>query len=140
MSDDKPLSLHVPEPEFRPGDTPDFSNVPIPKAGSVRRPPIDVAAEDIHDLAYSIIRVLNREGEAVGPWADMLSNDQVKEGLEDMLRVRAFDARMLTAQRQGKTSFYMQALGEEAIACAFAKTLREHNRNVRAWRRIRDGN
>ena len=134
MSDDKPLSLHVPEPEFRPGDTPDFSNVPIPKAGSVRKPPIDVAAEDIHDLAYSIIRVLNREGEAVGPWADMLSDDQLKQGLEDMLRVRAFDARMLTAQRQGKTSFYMQALGEEAIACAFAKTLRQGDMNFPTYR------
>lgn len=134
MSDDQPLSLYVPEPEFRPGDTPDFSNVPIPKAGSVRRPPMDVASEEIHDLAYSIIRVLNREGEAVGPWADMLSDDQLKEGLEDMLRVRAFDARMLMAQRQGKTSFYVQALGEEAIACAFAKTLRRGDMNFPTYR------
>ena len=123
MSDAKPLSLHVPEPEFRPGDKPDFSNVPIPQAGSVARPPIDVSAEDIHDLAYSIIRVMNRNGEAVGPWADLLDDDAVKTGLEDMMRVRAFDARMLMAQRQGKTSFYMQALGEEAIACAFRKAL-----------------
>lgn len=134
MSDDKPLSLHVPEPEFRPGDEPDFSNVPIPKAGSVRRPPIDVEPEDIHDLAYSIIRVLNREGEAVGPWADMLTDDQLKQGLEDMLRVRAFDARMLMAQRQGKTSFYMQALGEEAIACAFAKAIRPGDMNFPTYR------
>jgi 2-oxoisovalerate dehydrogenase E1 component alpha subunit len=36
------LRFHVPEPEVRPGGTPDFSNVPIPKAGSVPRPPIDV--------------------------------------------------------------------------------------------------
>lgn len=134
MSDDKPLSLYVPEPEFRPGDAPDFSNVPIPKAGSVRMPPVDVDAEDIHDLAYSIIRVLNREGEAVGPWADMLNDEQLKQGLEDMLRVRAFDARMLMAQRQGKTSFYMQALGEEAIACAFAKALRPGDMNFPTYR------
>ena len=33
-----------------------------------------------------------------------------------MMKTRAFDARMLMAQRQGKTSFYMQCLGEEAIA------------------------
>ena len=33
-----------------------------------------------------------------------------------MLKTRAFDARMLTAQRQKKISFYMQSLGEEAIA------------------------
>ena len=39
----RPLQLNVPEPECRPGDTPDFSGVPIPKAGVVRRPEIDVA-------------------------------------------------------------------------------------------------
>ena len=38
MSEFGPLSLHVPEPEVRPGDTPDFSKVVIPKAGSVPRP------------------------------------------------------------------------------------------------------
>ena len=134
MSDEKPLSLHVPEPEFRPGDKADFSDVPIPKAGSVPRPEIDVSAEDIHDLAYSIIRVLNRNSEAVGPWADLLDDDAVKTGLEDMLRVRAFDARMLMAQRQGKTSFYMQALGEEAIACAFRKALKPGDMNFPTYR------
>ncbi len=129
-----PLSLYVPEPEFRPGDSPDFSNVEIPKAGSVRRPAIDTPAEDIHDLAYSIIRVLNREGEAVGPWAGLLSDEALITGLRDMMRVRAFDARMLMAQRQGKTSFYMQALGEEAIACAYAKALRKGDMNFPTYR------
>lgn len=134
MSDAKPLSLYVPEPEFRPGDKPDFSNVPIPQAGAAPMPPVDVDAGDIRDLAYTIIRVLNRQGEAVGPWADMLTDDQVKEGLEDMLRVRAFDARMTMAQRQGKTSFYMQALGEEAIACAFSKVLKPGDMNFPTYR------
>ena len=134
MSDDTPLSLHVPEPEFRPGDKPDFSDVPIPKAGSAPRPPIDVAAQDIHELAYSIIRVMDREGNAVGPWAEELDDAEVQRGLEDMMRVRAFDARMLMAQRQGKTSFYMQALGEEAIACAFARALRPGDMNFPTYR------
>ena len=48
----KPLSLHVPEPAVRPGGKPDFSNVPIPEAGSVPRPPVDVDPRDIRDLAY----------------------------------------------------------------------------------------
>ncbi len=134
MSKGSPLSLYVPEPEFRPGDTPDFSNVKIPQAGSVRKPPIDVEAEEIHDLAYSIIRVMTRQGEAVGPWAGELTDEQVQKGLEDMMRVRAFDARMLMAQRQGKTSFYMQALGEEAIACAFSKVLRPGDMNFPTYR------
>lgn len=134
MTKMRPLQLHVPEPEFRPGDTPDFSGVNIPQAGSVRRPDVDVSAEDIHDLAYSIIRVLNREGDAVGPWAENLKDEHLIEGLRDMMRVRAYDARMLMAQRQGKTSFYMQCLGEEAIACAFQKTLQPGDMNFPTYR------
>lgn len=134
MTKYRPLQLHVPEPEFRPGDTPDFSGVNIPQAGSVRRPEVDVSAEDIHDLAYSIIRVLNREGDAVGPWAENLKDEKLVEGLRDMMRVRAYDARMLMAQRQGKTSFYMQCLGEEAIACAFQKTLKPGDMNFPTYR------
>lgn len=128
------LSLHVPEPEVRPGDTPDFSDVEITEAGSVRRPMENVEADEIHDLAYSIIRVMNRKGEAVGPWADMLDDDALIDGLRDMMTVRAFDARMLMAQRQGKTSFYMQALGEEAIACAFRKVLTKGDMNFPTYR------
>ena len=51
-----------------------------------------------------------------------------------MMRVRAFDARMLMAQRQGKTSFYMQALGEEAIACASQKALKPGDMNFPTYR------
>ena len=40
-----------------------------------------------------------------------------------MMKTRAFDARMLIAQRQKKISFYMQCLGEEAIATAHALAL-----------------
>ena len=46
MTDAGMLRFHVPEPEVRPGGTPDFSNVPIPKAGSVPRPEIDVDPRD----------------------------------------------------------------------------------------------
>ena len=134
MPGSDPLSLHVPEPAVRPGDAPDFSQVTIPQAGSVRRPPIDVAPEEIRDLAYSIIRVLNRNGEAVGPWAGLLSPDALREGLRHMLTLRAFDARMMIAQRQGKTSFYMQHLGEEAIACAFHKALAPGDMNFPTYR------
>ena len=40
-----------------------------------------------------------------------------------MLKTRLFDERMLIAQRQGKTSFYMKCTGEEAIAVAHALAL-----------------
>jgi 2-oxoisovalerate dehydrogenase E1 component alpha subunit len=129
-----PLSLHVPEPEWRPGDTPDFSGVAIPRAGTVRRPAVDEDPENMRDLAFTIIRVLNRNGEAVGPWAGLLSDDELMEGLRHMMLLRAFDARMLMAQRQGKTSFYMQHLGEEAISCAFRRALEKGDMNFPTYR------
>ncbi|MGR6429873.1 thiamine pyrophosphate-dependent enzyme [Rhizobium sp. PAMB 3174] len=134
MSDHGHLSLHVPEPAVRPGGEPDFSNVKIPKAGSVPRPEIDAAPETIRDLAYSIIRVLNRDGEAVGPWAGLLTDDELLAGLRHMMTLRAFDARMLMAQRQGKTSFFMQHLGEEAVSCAFRKALSKGDMNFPTYR------
>jgi 2-oxoisovalerate dehydrogenase E1 component alpha subunit len=129
-----PLTLHVPEPAVRPGDTPDFSNVKIAHAGAVQRPPIDVDAEQVRELAYSVIRVLNREGAAVGPWAGLLSDEELLEGLRHMMTLRAFDARMLMAQRQGKTSFYMQHMGEEAVSCAFRKALLPGDMNFPTYR------
>ena len=129
-----PLKLHVPEPEFRPGGKPDFSGVSIPRAGSVRKPPVDTAPEEIRDLAYSIIRVLNRFGEAVGPWAGVLTNETLLTGLRTMMKVRAYDVRMQMAQRQGKTSFYMQCTGEEAIACAFQMALEKGDMNFPTYR------
>jgi 2-oxoisovalerate dehydrogenase E1 component subunit alpha len=129
-----PLSLHVPEPPVRPGSTPDFSQVAIPKAGSVRRPDVTVDAHEIHDLAYSIVRVLNRQGEAVGPWAETLDPDFLKAGLRAMMKTRAYDARMMMAQRQGKTSFYMQCTGEEAVACAFQTALEKGDMNFPTYR------
>ncbi len=135
MSDTpKPLSLNVPEPGCRPGDTPDFSDFEIPRAGEVLRPPVDVAADDIRDMAFSIVRVLNKEGQAIGDWAGTLSPDELRAGLRHMLTLRAFDKRMLMAQRQGKTSFYMQHLGEEAISCAFARALQPGDMNFPTYR------
>jgi 2-oxoisovalerate dehydrogenase E1 component alpha subunit len=134
MAAHETLRLHVPEPEVRPGDEPDFSKVPIPKAGSVPRPPVDVDPRDIRDLAYSIIRVLNRQGEAVGPWAGTLTQEELLEGLRHMMTLRTFDARMLTAQRQGKTSFYLGHMGEEAVSCAFRRALEPGDMNFPTYR------
>ncbi|HEV2157680.1 3-methyl-2-oxobutanoate dehydrogenase (2-methylpropanoyl-transferring) subunit alpha [Bradyrhizobium sp.] len=129
-----PLHFHVPEPASRPGGRPDFSGVSIPKAGSVRRPPVDVPPEEIRDLAYSIIRVLDHEGQAIGPWAPDLAQDQLVAGLRHMMTLRTFDARMQMAQRQGKTSFYMQHTGEEAVSCAFRIALGPDDMNFPTYR------
>ncbi|MGC4024551.1 MAG: thiamine pyrophosphate-dependent enzyme [Mesorhizobium sp.] len=134
MADSAPLKFHVPEPEVRPGGIPDFSNVVIPEAGSVERRPVDAEPESIRKLAFSIIRVLNREGEAVGPWAGSLTDEELTAGLRHMMTLRAFDARMQMAQRQGKTSFYMQHLGEEAVSTAFRKALSKGDMNFPTYR------
>jgi 2-oxoisovalerate dehydrogenase E1 component alpha subunit len=134
MADRKPLSFHVPAPAVRPGGTPDFSDVKISLAGEVRRPEVDVAPEEIRDLAFSIIRVLDRDSEAVGPWASLLDDDALLKGLRHMMTLRAFDARMQMAQRQGKTSFYMQHMGEEAVSCAFRVALEPGDMNFPTYR------
>lgn len=134
MQDRGALSLTVPEPEHRPGDQPDFSGFPIPRAGEVRRPPIDEDPENMRDLAFAVIRVLDPDGRAVGPWAGALSEDQLRDGLRHMMTLRTYDARMLMAQRQGKTSFYVQHLGEEAISCAFQRVLSKGDMNFPTYR------
>ena len=117
------LELHVPEPAFRPGDTPDFSSLRIPAAGSAPRPDTSAAASETHPLTTALVRVLGDDHKAVGPWDPKLDPDTLRKMLRDMVTVRIFDDRMYRSQRQGKTSFYMKCTGEEAIAVAAAAAL-----------------
>jgi 2-oxoisovalerate dehydrogenase E1 component alpha subunit len=87
-----PLRLHVPEPSGRPGRETDFSYLHLSPAGAARRPAVAVAPADTGDLAYSLVRVLDDEGAAVGPWAPALDADALKRGLRAMMKTRAFDA------------------------------------------------
>jgi 2-oxoisovalerate dehydrogenase E1 component alpha subunit len=117
------LSLHIPEPKFRPGQKPDFSGLRLSEPGEIRRPPIDAAPHDIRDLSDGVIRVLDEKGRAVGPWDPHLSAEDLAHALRFMMTTRSFDERMMRAQRQGKTSFYMKCTGEEAIAVGQAMAL-----------------
>ena len=117
------LRLHVPEPSGRPGHDTDFSYLHLSRAGEVRKPPPDALPVDTSDLAYTLVRVLDDDGRAVGPWAPQITTDRLRHGLTAMMKTRAYDARMLIAQRQKKISFYIQCLGEEAIATAHALAL-----------------
>lgn len=128
------LSLHIPEPPGRPGDAPDFSGLPLSPAGAARRPEVDAAARDTHDLAYDLIRVLDDSGQAVGPWNPRLDPDHLRRGLQAMILTRAFDDRMHRAHRQGKTSFYMKCTGEEAIAVAQALVLTREDMTFPTYR------
>ena len=123
MSQQQPLRLHVPEPTGRPGHATDFSYLHLSPAGQARRPPVDVSPADTSDLAYALVRVLDDQGRAVGPWAPEPDAALLRRGLRAMMKTRVYDARMLIAQRQKKISFYMQCLGEEAIATAHALAL-----------------
>ena len=119
------LSLHVPEPRFRPGDAVDFADFPVPIAGTQAKPDIGVNAREISGFAYEMVRVLDDEGRAVGPWNPMLSPERLLEMLRQMVLVRVFDDRFFRAQRQGKTSFYMKSTGEEATSIGAAHALHD---------------
>ena len=125
MTEHPALRLHVPEPTGRPGHKTDFSYLSISPAGAVRRPPTDTPAADTADLATSLVRVLDDQGQAVGPWTPAMHPERLRRGLRAMMKTRIFDTRMLTAQRQKKLSFYMQCLGEEAVAVAHAMALQD---------------
>ena len=117
------LALHVPEPQFRPGDTVDFSHIPVPEAGAQPRPDEACQPVETNPLCYDLIRVLGDDHQAHGPWDPRLAPDELRQMLRDMALVRAFDERMYRGQRQGKTSFYMKCTGEEAIAVAAAAAM-----------------
>ncbi len=108
--------LHIPRPTARPGDVPDFSYLNLSPAGAVDRPPIDARAADIEHLALQMVRVLDDEHVARGPWAPDLDKETLLRALRLMVLTRAYDDRMQRMQRQGKITFYMQALGEEAVS------------------------
>ncbi|MCZ4331196.1 3-methyl-2-oxobutanoate dehydrogenase (2-methylpropanoyl-transferring) subunit alpha [Castellaniella denitrificans] len=130
-----PLKFYVPEPSGRPGQATDFSYLRLQPAGAARKPPIDITPYDTRDLAIGLIRVLDEHDEAQGPWAeDLPDDDLLRRGLRAMVKTRIFDARMVIAQRQKKTSFYMQCLGEEAIAIGQSLALREGDMHFPSYR------
>jgi 2-oxoisovalerate dehydrogenase E1 component alpha subunit len=116
--------LHVPETPARPGEAPDFSYLELSPAGAVRRPDVGAAVRDIQFLAEGLVRVLDDQHGAVGPWHPHLDAPELQVGLRHMLLTRVFDDRMQRIQRSGKISFYMRSLGEEAVSVAQAMALR----------------
>ena len=116
--------LHVPHPPARPGEKPDFSYVQISAPGAVARPDTRASALEIEQLGSEMVRVLDDQGQALGPWNPHLESEELQVGLRHMLLTRLFDDRMQRMQRQGRISFYMKSTGEEAVAVAQAMALR----------------
>ncbi|OKO69295.1 thiamine pyrophosphate-dependent dehydrogenase E1 component subunit alpha [Bradyrhizobium sp. AS23.2] len=127
-------SLHFPESPTRPEHAGDYSEVVFSAAGEVERPAPDADLAAFRDHAGRLIRVLDDEGRACGPWAQPSDPQALRNGLRAMLKTRAYDARMVRMQRQGLTSFYMQCTGEEAIACAFQAALAKGDMNFPTYR------
>jgi len=118
-----PLELYVPEPKYRPGDDVDYSDLVIPPAGKQPRPDESCEPVETHPLCTDLIRVLDEENRAVGPWDPRLDPETLRRMLRTMALTRAFDDRMTRAQRQGKTSFYVKSTGEEAVSVGAAFAL-----------------
>ena len=62
------LTLHVPEPHYRPGDAVDFSHLTVSEPGAQPRPDEACPAAETHPLATDLIRVLGDDNQAHGPW------------------------------------------------------------------------
>jgi len=129
---DGPLHLRIPEPArgHRPADKVRF----VSKAGEMKRPALDEKVERVALMRKQLVRVIDDDGAAVGEWVPDITTDQKRRGLRDMMLTRSFDARMLRAHRQGKISFYMQSLGEEAIACGQQRALRPGDMHFPTYR------
>ncbi|NHI01277.1 thiamine pyrophosphate-dependent dehydrogenase E1 component subunit alpha [Oceanimonas sp. MB9] len=79
---------------------------------------------DGHGLTIPTFRLLKDDGhfyaDAIAPELD---KEQALAMYHSMVATRLLDERMLAAQRQGRISFYLQSLGEEAQAVASAAAL-----------------
>jgi len=109
--------IHIPSAPFRPGDTSTFEQWTA-KPTDHSMPAINCSAEETAEHAAGLIRVLSDDNIASGDWNRDISAEDLRLGLEHMVRLRIFDDRMMKMQRTGKLSFYMRSLGEEAVAIA----------------------
>lgn len=131
-----PLRLQVPEPPARPGTPSDFSYLRLQPAGAAPRPDPFAPVEDLLPLSQGLIRVLDDEGQAQGPWATHTDPELLLKGLKTMMLIRAFDARMFHAQRQKKLTFYIQSYGEEAISTAQTMMLQKGDMQFPSYRQL----
>jgi len=126
--------LHVPAPPARPGQAPDFSYLQLSPAGALGKPEPKASWRDMGELATGLVRVLDDEHRAVGPWHPHLDAHELQVGLRHMVLTRLFDDRMVRTQRQGKLSFYMKSTGEEAVSVAGGMALQPGDMLFPAYR------
>lgn len=69
-------------------------------------------------------RVLNEEGYLVGDLDPELDNDKILQLYKGMLQLNTMDQVMFDSQRQGRITFYMTSIGEEATQFGAAGALK----------------
>src|SRR5689334_17282047 len=85
------LELKFPTPPARPGQEPDYSKLALSAPGEVRRPAIDTKPDDMRELAYTLIRVMDDKGTPVGPWIPEIPVETLKKALRLMVMTRVYD-------------------------------------------------
>ena len=126
--------LHVPQVPARPGEKPDFSYLKLSPAGAMERPDPSAPLAETEYLADGLVRVLDDDHRAVGPWDPHLAPSDLELGLRHMMLTRVFDDRMHRAQRQGRITFYIKSTGEEAVSVAAGMALRPTDMLFPAYR------
>lgn len=120
------LALRVPNAPHRPGDQPRFNPFHFQPC-DLSRPDLLAPHTELREHATGLIRVLGDDGQAAGAWQPQISAQELRGGLEMMMRARHFDARMVAMQRQGRLSFHVSCKGEEAAAVAGAMSFAPHD-------------
>lgn len=90
-------------------------------------------AASANGAAAEMAQVLDEDGHPVGAAPDVPAED-LRSLHEWMLRVRAFDSRMLSLQRQGRIAFFVPSTGEEAAQIGSAYALRPEDWVFPAYR------
>ena len=98
-------------------------NTEIYKEGQVVHKPAFI---DGHSVEIPILKILKQDG-SVYQDAQLpeISQDKATKIYQALAFHRVLDERMTAAQRQGRISFYMQALGEEATTVGGAAALED---------------
>ncbi len=112
----EPLRLHVPEPSGRPGCKTDFTYLRLTDAGLVRKPAIDVEPADTADLAKGLIRVLDDQGQALGPWAEGVPVEILRKGMRAMLKTRISTTAWWSPSVRRKCRSTCRALAKKPLA------------------------
>ena len=95
------------------------------------------SAELVSGYALEIptLRVLKDDGTVYdGATLPELTKEQALKMYDTMQFIRVLDERMLAAQRQGRISFYMQCLGEEAATIGSAAALHDQDMIMAQYR------